>query len=223
MKQNTSDTRRFFHYTGYTAAAGILGLGRINCGITPFAGDEKLAVCLTTDRSPDGHGLPEGQRVYIGDPNFPHVAERAKAPFGTPFIASPNLKNVRLTVEISKSDPKLKNWDYFEKSFRRKQKGKMSEYHQEIAILGFKHSASYPVGTFHLTNSQLRDELILLQNGRFPDKSSTWWFHVGAVPVDAITNVERRMSGDEYIRIEGDVMQQLSELATPENAILVDA
>lgn len=221
MKSKKKDTRRFFHYTGYTGAVGILGSGRINCGCTPFDWKNKLAVCLTTDKSPDGHGLTEGEVVRLNDPNFPHVARSTKAPPGTTFVSCANLKNIRLTIEIEKTDPRLKSWAKVEKGFRQREKSPHEAENEDLLVLAFKHSASYPVGTDHLPTEQLRKELILTREGRFPEKSDTWWFYWGAIPSEWITRVERRVAGDEYVTLEGDSLAALAELAELENGPLV--
>lgn len=180
----------------------ILTAGRINTGETPFRPKEKTVVCLTADRSPDGHGLTEGEVLRVGDPIFEHVAKRVGARPEDTYIAFADQKAVRLTVEVERG-PKLKSWDRWVQEYYRR--SPLPERRKVAEVCIFELSVRYPFGMEHVPASELASELDDLRRNPHKSKASTWWFYQGAIPSVCIVKVEHRQAGGEYVEVSGDV------------------
>jgi hypothetical protein len=97
---------KFYHYTSSERLASIAEWGLWK-GEVPVAPDKLLnAVWLTTDDSPDGHGL--------GEPRS--LTREEKARKGLPAEADvrwPNKREARLALRISSADRRLERWSRF--------------------------------------------------------------------------------------------------------------
>ena len=94
-----------YHYTAKECLDAILREG-LTKGEAPISATHwETAVNLTTDPSPDGHGLDAGGKVVSDDDSsFYRDAYGWNIPAGTRFA---NKKEVRITIKLPSSDRKL--------------------------------------------------------------------------------------------------------------------
>ena len=97
-----------FHFTSRHDLPDILDSG-LNRGSVPFSATRNVnAVWLTSDPGPNGHGLEQGG-PFMTD------AQRVQAKEWTGILPPPGTRmpkpaEVRIAVEVERSDPRLHDW-----------------------------------------------------------------------------------------------------------------
>lgn len=97
-----------YHYTATSRLDAILSEG-LNLGEAPISATEwRVAVNLTTDPRPDGHGLDAAGKIINEKESAWYRANyNWDVPAGTVFE---NKKSVRIKVKVPSSDRLLKPW-----------------------------------------------------------------------------------------------------------------
>ena len=168
-----------YHFTHAPGLAGIKADGFIGTTAAdhPFAGGY---VCLTSDPDRMGHGLPDGRPIPPG-----HTTP-LKGFNVNGIICCADHTEFRLTIPIDEAD---KNLESFEKLVPEKARR-----------FGFAVSGYFPLGG-NISDAELFSAATLMNQGLITDKSPTWWFYQGSVPIDLITAYEVLDATGKYVPI----------------------
>ena len=97
-----------YHFTSHANLAEIIEAGLSRGDVPTGPGVGLQAVNLTSDGSPDGHGLDKAGHVWTEEESRKVLAsEGVWIPPGT---VNENKRAVRLTVKVKSSDRNLKRW-----------------------------------------------------------------------------------------------------------------
>lgn len=97
-----------YHFTSRAQLPAILREGLLY-GRVPVAPDRAvMAIWLTSDPGPDGHGLEQGGRVMTDDERL--QAKEWSAVLPTPGTRHSKEASVRITVDLSETDRNLHQW-----------------------------------------------------------------------------------------------------------------
>jgi hypothetical protein len=102
-----------YHFTRAAAWDTIQHQGLIP-GKTPFGAD-LLAVSLTTDLDPEGHGLFGGEVVEESRPEYRDLYDRAHfritLPDGKKALKFADMKEIVLCIDVPAGDPALEHYE----------------------------------------------------------------------------------------------------------------
>jgi len=165
----------------FTHAPGLAGIRRDGF-IRPSAADHTFAggyVCLTSDPDRMGHGLPDGRPIP------PALSTPLKTFNVNGVICCADHTEFRLTILFDQADPNLKSFEQLVPSKDR---------------LGLSVSGYFPLG------GDISDEELLIAVGAMSmnlikDKSPTWWFYQGSLPMGLITAYEVLDATGKYVPI----------------------
>jgi hypothetical protein len=170
MKKNECP-KNFYHYTSRVGIEGIMNSGTINLGRSPYAQiNSGRAVCLTTDTSPVGHGLPDGRVITMNEANtLGHYSQ---------------INNVLHCLDFTKYRLKLSISDLDEKLFQ------ASEVHSTAELIAMDVTAYFPTKIGRdLADEDFKSVLSDFEVGLKIRKSSTWWYYFSPIPRELICEV----------------------------------
>lgn len=97
-----------YHFTSHPSVPGIMLEGLMR-GEAPLADDRWVkAINLTTDRDPSGHGLDHGGHIWTQEDSLKIFMSTGQ--WIEPGTININKRAIRLTVRLSSTDQKLKDW-----------------------------------------------------------------------------------------------------------------
>lgn len=179
-----------FHFTTKNALHHIISdreiLPRAVC--VGSASGSCIAVCLTSDSNPNGHGLPDGREVNLdeGDPRQGVYLRDGKY-----FSLDHTL--VRLKINIPVTNEKLV---YVPPLF-----DKCPEMLFKLDIGGYLPCT--------LLESASKDQLMTIvesfRSGCLERKSQYWWYYFGEIPFTWVTEIGFRVGHLQYISEKRDV------------------
>jgi hypothetical protein len=175
LDRGSLSSPRLYHYTTAYALGHIKSDKKILTGqMADTNGNIRTdwAVSLTSDPSPEGHGLPDGRELSDAQAKVLKSAIRRGAKHyaidGTAY---------RLTMPFSADHPNVIHAPVYYK-----------EADPRI-FLGIQISAYYPVDT-ELTDEMIENALHNFQTEKWIPKGPSWYYHGGIIPFDGVI-VER--------------------------------
>lgn len=179
----------FYHYTCRNNIEGIFRSGFIFPGkavVNPNEVKQNYAVCLTSDESQSGHGLPDGREIWLKRAVELNVVQECE---GEPFSA--NHTKYRIKITIPDNDPNLIYLPTL-----------LAAWPDLLRIMQV--TAYYP----YTGLQSLQKGLDLLETGRLKGKAHTWWYYLGAIPLDWFVEIGSQMTGDFYMPETPDKFQE---------------
>lgn len=179
-----------YHFTTKLSLHSIITDGKVlpNVVCAGSSSRNDPAVCLTSDTSPIGHGLPDGREVT------PIEASRLqRCFFRNDRYFSHDHTFVRMTINIPYANEELV---FVPTLFR--------ECPEEL--FGLDVGGYLPCSTPHSASKQ-QIEMIgnLLKSGRLECKSKTWWYYFGEIPLHWVTEIGLRIGPQQYVSETRDV------------------
>lgn len=165
----------FYHYTCRRNIEGIFSDGILRKGsvaINELLVDKFKAVNLTTDSSPEGHGLPDGREISNEEAViFGGYSENE----GKKFCADHTKYRIEIELPVSQYLVAAK------------------QFHQSqpLVLTALELKGYFPTKQ-DLTDAELLLSQVGIANGSIIGKSDTWWYYFNEIPVRAFTCVSVR-------------------------------
>lgn len=180
--------KTFYHFTCRPNLDSILSQGFINLGKVPNEpGKNEFthAVCLTTDSSPEGHGLPDGREITELESSFLPAFYNDK---NSGKLYSIDHTKFRIEISLALNDENLIKFD---------------SYHGQRLIRAAELAAYFPTSHTNLVSD--RDLLkvnSMLNEQPAKRKGATWWYYIAPFPVTKIQAISFRSNTDRtsYLR-----------------------
>ena len=196
---------RLYHFTQKKNINSILQHG-IQVGLTPYQDLTDLkAVSLTSIADCNGHGLIKGDVLRQGtDPEYQIAAQHyplgnRQLSDGQHEVAMFDQTEAMIEIELEPNSSKLlSHQQLFDKLMTNHfMKGCSQDelnYWNAAVIL----SAEYPFGTEHISKQQLDRERYEIINGKRKHNAGSWYFYLGTVTPQNITQVSLKQSNNKY-------------------------
>lgn len=179
-----------YHFTTTHAFHHIVSDGAIlpNGVCTGISSLNHFVVCLTSDISPIGHGLPDGREVTpIEADLLQRVCYRGDKYFSLDHTF------VRLKVNIPDANEKLV---YVPPLFSR----------NPGALLRLDVAGYLPCTTIEIASEEQLTVIVeSFKSGHLERKSKTWWYFFGEIPLSWVTEIGLRVGHLQYASETRDV------------------
>ncbi|MGV8898657.1 MAG: hypothetical protein ACOH2B_05335 [Burkholderiaceae bacterium] len=187
-----------YHYTCRNNIEGIFHKGFICPGNAVVNSEEirsNYAVCLTSDKNPIGHGLPDGREI-----SHEQAANLKSFSKSDGRIFSLDFTKYRIKINVPDNDENLIYVPIF-----------MST--RPDILKAMEIAGHYPCIDFNDINSTLTCCPLFEERG-IKGKSHTWWYYRGCIPSNWFVEVGIKMSNDLYLSVApGTFQEQLVELS----------
>ncbi len=180
--------KNFYHFTCRPNLDSILSQGFINLGKIPNEpGKNEIvqAVCLTTDPSPDGHGLPDGREISELESSFFSAFYKNSI---SGKLYSVDHTKFRIEISLNLNDVNLVKFD---------------SYHGEELVQAAEVTAYFPTThTKLIRDNEWAKVDSMLNEQPAKRKSATWWYYLAPIPVAKIQAISFRSNTDRtsYLR-----------------------
>ncbi|HVJ42330.1 MAG TPA: hypothetical protein VM639_12575 [Dongiaceae bacterium] len=163
----------------------------IKIGLIPYEEDcspRQLAISLTTDSEPDGHGLTSGERLIGAQLERIRSSIPGLPPSATEATFA-NKTAVRIRLKLKEADPKLRSFEKYARKL-----GRSAAWRRAVALSGH-----LPLSGAAYDDAEFK-ALMTTQSGDVrPTKEGTWYFYFGTISPDNFHAVEYRQPDSTYL------------------------